>query len=223
MTDPITKDEAAALESVIRRVARRYIRRVWWVDEDDLVAEGWVSALNARADYLSRPAELRRVPTWAWCWRVLILELHQYVLRMGSPVSGRKKRAECLVGTRRDSKALGALLGNPGIHGDGGPRGKERTNARADPDPGYKPVDDDDLHKLVAERVIAEKVRECLTRMAGPDAQVLVPVALKLTTVISMADKHGIPRRGLGHKVWRFHRKICESGELKDLAEELDQ
>lgn len=69
-----------------RRAARRYARRCWWADEEDLVQEATTAALHAtRPDGPFDPE--CGVPVGAYVWRTCILHLRAYLWRQSSPVS----------------------------------------------------------------------------------------------------------------------------------------
>lgn len=85
----ITEQE---LERICKQAAGRY-GKVWWADARDLQAEAAVAILSADGTF----DPTRGVPFRAYAWRAAMLHLRSYLLRAGSPVSGRS-RPERMVG-----------------------------------------------------------------------------------------------------------------------------
>lgn len=85
----ITEQE---LDRLCKQAAGRY-GKVWWADPRDLQAEAAVAVLSADGTFDAA----RGVPFRAYAWRAAMLHLRSYLLRAGSPVSGRS-RPERMVG-----------------------------------------------------------------------------------------------------------------------------
>jgi DNA-directed RNA polymerase specialized sigma24 family protein len=93
MQPEISSEEFRDLDRMIRGVARWYSVRCSWVDQEDLINEGWVWAIQARRKYLSLPVEHQRVPVAAFCRTVVRRYVHDRVLRDGTCVkAGRFKK-----------------------------------------------------------------------------------------------------------------------------------
>ncbi len=78
--------DAQGLIRICKQAAGRY-RQVWWADVRDMEAEAAVAVLNA--DRTFDPAH--GAPFRAYAWRAAVLHLRNYLLRAGSPVSGRSR------------------------------------------------------------------------------------------------------------------------------------
>lgn len=78
--------------------ARRYSRRCWWVDPDDLRQVGALAVVEAKRTF--DPAV--GVAPEQYYWRAIVLSMRRYLWLESSPVSGGKHRPEeSLAGHRR--------------------------------------------------------------------------------------------------------------------------
>lgn len=82
---------------VAAKVARRYARRVWWADADDLQQEATTAALKAETTWDPAPG----VPLEAYVWRACALHLRTYLWRQSSPVTETWHRLSTLRGVHR--------------------------------------------------------------------------------------------------------------------------
>lgn len=78
-------------------VARRYARRVFWADEDDLRQEAYVIAIDARRRWDPTVG----VPLSAYAWRACALGLRNYLWRQSAPVTETDHRLTTLRGVHR--------------------------------------------------------------------------------------------------------------------------
>jgi DNA-directed RNA polymerase specialized sigma24 family protein len=74
----------AEVNVVVARVARRYAKRCWWAEVDDLSQTGWEAATSARASFDPSVG----VPEAAYLWRAIVNSMRRYLWRESSPVSG---------------------------------------------------------------------------------------------------------------------------------------
>lgn len=84
------------LVKVATKVARRYARRCWWADEEDLRQEAMVAALECLKEGRWDPEV--GVPLNAYAWRACVNHLRSYLWRQSSPVSETDHNLENLRG-----------------------------------------------------------------------------------------------------------------------------
>ena len=63
--------------------AKKYKRRCWWVDVEDLTQEAWPTMLRAKMTFDPSTG----VPEQAYLWRAVVIRLKNYVWSLSSPVS----------------------------------------------------------------------------------------------------------------------------------------
>lgn len=83
---------------LIDTAARRYARRCWWADLDDLKQVGHLAALRAAVTYDPRVG----VDPEQYAWRAIVLSMKRALWADSSPCSGGKHRPnDALAGVRR--------------------------------------------------------------------------------------------------------------------------
>lgn len=94
---------------VAERVARRYARRVFWAEEDDLRQEAYAVALTACRSW--DPAV--GVPLAAYVWRACVLGLRSHLWRSSAPVAETDHRLHTLRGVHRAPLEEALLVESP--------------------------------------------------------------------------------------------------------------
>jgi DNA-directed RNA polymerase specialized sigma24 family protein len=85
------------IESQVNEAARRYARRVWWANEEDLKQEGWVAALEAAASWKpTGGASLK----W-YVWTAIVRSMRNLLLRDSAPVKAGWHNLHKLKGLQR--------------------------------------------------------------------------------------------------------------------------
>lgn len=74
--------EVSELQEIAQRVARRYCRKVWWANEDDLIQECWHAFAQAANSY--RPN--KRTPFAGYAQRAAYRWVSGYLWQQSSPV-----------------------------------------------------------------------------------------------------------------------------------------
>ncbi len=72
----------AVIDSIVNKAARRYARRVWWADRNELVQEGWLAAIQAQRTWSPTGKAGFR---W-YVWRSVVVALRNFLLRESAPV-----------------------------------------------------------------------------------------------------------------------------------------
>lgn len=82
------------------KAARRYARKVWWADEDDLRQEAALAALQATREGGPYDPETG-VPVGAYVWRACVLHLRAYLWQQSAPVNETDHKLATLRGVHR--------------------------------------------------------------------------------------------------------------------------
>lgn len=75
-------------EKLVSVAARRYARRSWWVDIEDLKQEGRVAVEEARRKFDHNYG----TPWEAYCWRAILFAMKRFLWASSVPVSGGSHR-----------------------------------------------------------------------------------------------------------------------------------
>lgn len=86
-----------AVIKVARKAARRYARRCWWAEVEDLEQEGALAALRAAKSW--DPAV--GVPIEAYLWRAAVVAMRTSLWKNSAPVSAPGKKVSELRGAHR--------------------------------------------------------------------------------------------------------------------------
>lgn len=87
----------AAIESAVNEAARRYARRVWWANTDDLKQEGWIAALEATQSWNPNGGASLR---W-YVWTAIVRSMRNHLLRESAPVKAGWHNLHKLKGLKR--------------------------------------------------------------------------------------------------------------------------
>jgi DNA-directed RNA polymerase specialized sigma24 family protein len=80
----MSPERAAMIAPLIEQIAWWYTRRIWWIDVDDLIQEGWSTA--AECD----PGDVTDDHFRAYVWRAVSNRLSRYCWGQSAPVSDAK-------------------------------------------------------------------------------------------------------------------------------------
>ncbi len=91
------KEYRIEIASNARKVARRYQRRMWWVDGEDLEQEAWLAQLTALRTYDPQEGGFG-----GYAWRAALYACQRFVLQASAPVSAQHDPTE-LIGLFREA------------------------------------------------------------------------------------------------------------------------
>lgn len=82
------------LRKVVEASARKYARKCWWADEEDLRQQAWLIVLDAKARFERNfdPAKAQGSALESYCWRAAVIQLGIYLMKQSSPVSASESK-----------------------------------------------------------------------------------------------------------------------------------
>jgi len=178
-----------ALSVVPKIAARRYVRRCYGVDVQDLEQEGCLIALQAaeKFDPSRYPDENVGELFYFYVWRTVVMHLQKYIYGTKVPVSGNPHRAE---------EAFKGLSAAP-IEDNT----CEAQNVRVS-------------MKLAVWRVqVSAKVRD----LVGDRAEILEPILFEETRIIDVARQLGVEHGALRKEVNAVRKRLAADSDLRKL------
>lgn len=192
---------AVEIERVARQVARKYARRVWWADEDDLMQEAREACVRASRTWDSTVG----VSLEAYLWRAAMLTLRKWCWRQSSPVSG-------------------------GMHDPRAHRMGQRTQVHEDTPAADEPHQGVVLREdFVAEEIVTERdwrARVCALVQglaSSPADRLGARVLLGEGKPSEIALEHGVPVATVSAACARLRRRIAGTLDARELLVERDK
>lgn len=95
-----TKDQV--LKAVVVEAVKRYSRRCWWADQEEMKQEAWLVALSASRTFKAETWGDSHVAGLYWyAWRAVVIQLRNYLWRQSAPVHAPQRKLPELAGVVR--------------------------------------------------------------------------------------------------------------------------